>query len=397
MAENLKKSLIFLHNALVGFLCLLSVYYICYYTDIDMLQNALIWGTLTGITYKLSFDLKKFRLVVGAVYLTTSIFIFPWYYMPLIYIVTMLVYMFVKAVFPNFFTCTESEYMNIVVHTNGILVLIVCSFVKYLFFQDNIFDLKNDIFLMVLICILESAWELIFVYWNLKEHDVISSISKNAINAIRDSYGIYIIYFCLVLNMVILYQDYSYLGLGLASSYIFALSFAFSKEAKATQIEEDSYKDILTGVKNKKYYLEKLPDEFSTNVAIFFIDFNGFKGINDTYGHETGDAVIIHGAKILSKVVRGKDDIIRFGGDEFMLILYDADRALCKQIIARISALCDEMLYKNDDISIKIKMAIGVALCPEESQSKDELLTIADEKMYESKKHKLEHDITYMF
>lgn len=199
----------------------------------------------------------------------------------------------------------------------------------------------------------------------------------------------------MTINVVIMYTDHNYMGLVVASSYIVTLYFAFEKQAKAVKIEEESFTDILTGVRNKKYYIEALPEEFPNSCAIFFIDFNGFKQINDKYGHDIGDEIIILGGEILTRSVREKDDVIRFGGDEFMLLVKDANREVCKEVVKRIESLCNEKVYKNGDLELKVSMSIGIAICPEESNIKDELATIADEKMYKAKKDKNKSLITY--
>lgn len=361
------------------------------------LQQAIIWAIISGITYRLVFDLKVMNFYIGAMFSTAIIFIFEWWYIPFIYIINQCIYRF-SCLIVNDGSLTGQRPLSreIYIILNMVITGVLSAFVKMYFLPEGPINLSSSIVALLIICVIESALGLICIYIDLKQNDMISSITLSLISHLKDNYGIYIIYFFMVINIVVMYQEFGYVGLVVASSYIFTLQIAFDKQAKVTQIKEESFSDVLTGVKNKKFYIESLPDEFTNSCAIFFIDFNEFKSINDKYGHDVGDDVIIRGGEILSKAVRDKDEVIRFGGDEFMLLIADADREICKEIINRIERLCEEMIYRNEELEIKVSMAIGVAICPEESNVKDELATIADNKMYKAKQSKSEKNVVYI-
>lgn len=397
MKEN-KKVRYFeaIHNIISTIFIIVSFYFMFQNLSSEILGEAIIWGIVTGILYRMSFNMIDMDFNVGSLFATVAIFVFPWSYIAFIYGLANII----NYTINSFEQKTSSEnkkgfFRHYFIVSNMIIVGAICGLIKIYFLGYGDVNLKTDFIMMIVICIIESAMGLITIYSDLKVQDKIDSMQTSVSKHLKETYGIYIVYILLVILIAILYQDYSYIGLILASSCIFSLRIAFDKQAKAILIEEESYTDILTGVKNKKFYLDKLPEEFTTACAIFFIDFNGFKTINDTYGHDIGDEVIIHGAQILNNAVRTRDNVIRFGGDEFVLIIKDATKPICERIIQTIETQCKENLFKSGDLELQISMAIGVALCPEESQLKEELSVIADEKMYKAKQNKKNGLVVY--
>ena len=385
-----------IHNAIAIIITIISFMFLIKNATPEGMLNAIVWSIISGITYRMVFDLKVIHFYIGALFSTVILFLFEWWYIPFIYILNQFIYRSSCLIVRDGSKTGERPLAReVFIVLNLVNTGVLISFIKMYFMPNMQVDLSTNLLAMIIVCIIESFIGLIFIYLDLKQQDKISSIPMSIAMHLKETYGIYAVYICMVINIVIMYQDNGYVGLAIASSYIFALRLAFDKQAKANQIEAESYTDVLTGVKNKKYYIESLPEEFTSSCAIFFIDFNGFKGINDKYGHDVGDDIIILGGEILSKAVREKDDVIRFGGDEFMLLISDADRDVCREVIKRIENLCEEMTYKKGEIEIKISMAIGIAICPEESNLKDELATIADEKMYKAKENKTKFNLVY--
>lgn len=386
-----------IHNTIAIIFSLFSLFFIYKYASPNDISSALLWAVISGLSYRMVFDLKVIHFYVGALFSTALIFIYDWWLIPFIYIISQCIYRFSCLVLRDGTTKTGERPLSreIFIILNLVNVGVASSFLKMYFLPNKEIHLTSDIFSLVIVCIFESLIGLVFIYLDLKQQDRISSITLSIASHLKETYGIYMVYIFMVINIVVLYQGNGYIGLAIASSSIFSLRLAFDKQAKAKQIEAESYTDVLTGVKNKKFYIEMLPDEFANSCAIFFIDFNGFKGVNDKYGHDVGDDVIVLGGEILRKSVREKDEVIRFGGDEFMLLLTDADREVCKEVIRRIETLCEEMTYSKSGLNIKISMAIGVAICPEESNIKDELATIADGKMYTAKESKKDRNIVF--
>ena len=385
-----------IHNIIAIIITIIATYVMTKNTTPDNMLNAILWSIIIGFTYRMMFNVKVMNFYIGSLFTTAVIFMFDWWYIPFIYILSQSIYRFsCLVVSDGSRTGKRPLKREIFIVLNMVVSGFISAMARIYFIDATDISTVRNLFAMIVVCLIESAVGLIFIYIDLKQQEKISSITRSIASHLQDAYGLYVVYIMMTINVVIMYLDYSYIGLVVSSSFIFTLHFAFEKQAKATQIKEESFTDVLTGVKNKKYYIESLPEEFSNSCAVFFIDFNGFKQINDKYGHDIGDEIIVLGGEILSNAVREKDDVIRFGGDEFMLLVKDANREICKEVIKRIQTLCEEKIYKNGELELKLSMSIGIAICPEESNIKDELATIADEKMYKAKKNKEKSLITY--
>lgn len=396
--ELKKRPYYTIHNIASIIISLISFIYLYKYNSPTMIQEAIIWAIIIGVSFLFVFDIKGLELTIGGVLCTCIVFLFKWYYMPLIFILSYALYITLLAITKGTKYVKDEEYtLSRVIFGIGdyILIEIICNQIFLFFVPSGNLVLNKDILSVLIIVILESLLCIISIMIDLKERDYISSIIESIIDNIRELYAIYLISIPFAILISVMYKDYGFLGFALAGSFAFVLQVAFSKQARVIEIEEESYTDVLTGVKNKKYYIEQIPENLDSSCAIFFIDFNGFKQVNDTYGHDVGDSVIIHGANILKNALRERDEIIRFGGDEFMLLIKEADREICKNVALRIANLCDEMIFKEDDIELKIGMAIGIGICPEESDVKETLSAIADTKMYEAKQDKTTKNVVF--
>lgn len=123
-------------------------------------------------------------------------------------------------------------------------------------------------------------------------------------------------------------------------------------------------------------------------IAILFLDIDGFKGINDALGHAVGDEVLKHAAHCIASSVRDVDFVCRYGGDEFVVLVTDLaqarDAALVSQKIA--SAVASPITIESRTISLSL--SIGVSSYPEDGIEADTLIRRADLAMYEAKKLK---------
>lgn len=150
--------------------------------------------------------------------------------------------------------------------------------------------------------------------------------------------------------------------------------------------------DQLTGLPNRRALVEKLADSLTrasrtrTPVALLFIDLDGFKRVNDDFGHAEGDAVLCEVAARLREAVRDTDVVARMGGDEFVVLLdtevHDSTlTALCARIQDSLKPACQ---FANGEASIGA--SIGVAMHPPLPSFADDLLKRADAAMYEAKR-----------
>ena len=154
------------------------------------------------------------------------------------------------------------------------------------------------------------------------------------------------------------------------------------------ELENLANTDALTGLFNKRYFekMMEIRDEKKTPYALFYMDLDLFKPVNDTYGHEMGDKVLKEVAKRLLMCIRSNDYAFRIGGDEFMLILKgNLDAQICEKRIERIKKLIGEP-YEFDGYTIKIGISCGSAVYPDDAGCASDIQKIADKRMYEDKK-----------
>lgn len=154
------------------------------------------------------------------------------------------------------------------------------------------------------------------------------------------------------------------------------------------ELENLANTDAFTGLFNKRYFekMMEIRDEKKKPYALFYMDLDLFKPVNDTYGHEMGDKVLKEVAKRLLKCIRSNDYAFRIGGDEFMLILNgNLDAQLCEKRIERIKKLIGEP-YEFDGHTIKIGISCGSAVYPDDADCAADIQKIADKRMYEDKK-----------
>lgn len=154
------------------------------------------------------------------------------------------------------------------------------------------------------------------------------------------------------------------------------------------ELENLANTDALTGLFNKRYFekMMKIRDDKKTPYALFYMDLDFFKPVNDTYGHEMGDKVLKEVAKRLLMCIRSNDYAFRIGGDEFMLILKGIlDAQICEKRIERIKKLIGEP-YEFDGYTIKIGISCGSAVYPDDAGCASDIQKIADKRMYEDKK-----------
>jgi diguanylate cyclase (GGDEF)-like protein len=151
-----------------------------------------------------------------------------------------------------------------------------------------------------------------------------------------------------------------------------------------------SFTDPLTEIYNRRS-LEDMSSRFISHAArlgkpltFMLIDVDGFKEVNTRFGHLTGDFVLAEIATLLKSSVRGADAVIRYGGDEFLVILADASRADAWRVIERVRAFLDDWNQAGHLNAFQASLSFGVAEWSK-GQTLDEVLDVADRDMYESK------------
>ena len=156
--------------------------------------------------------------------------------------------------------------------------------------------------------------------------------------------------------------------------------------------------DPLTGLLNRRAFEEygekllSLAKRERKKVALLFLDLCWFKNINDKYGHETGDLVLKVLGSRLEKVFRESDVVARFGGDEFVALLYDCDENNLSQLLDRVFQIVEEPI-QLDDKSFQVGVNVGVAIYPDDARELDQLIRLADMAMYYAKKRGLKYAV----
>ena len=156
------------------------------------------------------------------------------------------------------------------------------------------------------------------------------------------------------------------------------------------ELEKLAHFDALTGLPSLIFTEGRLKEVTlkvnSEKIAIMFIDLDGFKAVNDTYGHHMGDLVLKDVAKRLRHAIRSTDLVTRVGGDEFMVIIYNAiDRAMIEALAGKIIASI-QLPMKINGVTINIGASVGISTYPDQSENISELKTFADQAMYKAKR-----------
>ena len=153
-----------------------------------------------------------------------------------------------------------------------------------------------------------------------------------------------------------------------------------------------AHHDSLTGLANRRHFINEIENAIfnaKLNDSVFcvlYFDLNGFKKINDTLGHHSGDIILVEFAKRLRIQSRGTDIIARLGGDEFSMLLPGlSDRDVIQsKILSYSKALADPLML--DNTSYQISASIGHAVYPRHGTDYESLLKVADQKMYSVKR-----------
>lgn len=151
--------------------------------------------------------------------------------------------------------------------------------------------------------------------------------------------------------------------------------------------------DKLTGLANRHYFDQKLREEVDyvlgkgTVLNILLFDLDNFKGFNDTYGHTSGDKLLILFSDIIRQCVRNSDIPIRYGGEEFMILIKDLDIILAKSVGDRIRKQLEKqrVYLGQQDEKRKVTVSCGVAQFPTHSANIKEVIEKADQALYRAK------------
>ena len=174
--------------------------------------------------------------------------------------------------------------------------------------------------------------------------------------------------------------------------YGYAALLTSNWEQERRRLMRVSRVDELTGLYNLRALKEQLPiwlgpaARTGRRMAVIMMDIDGFKDVNDRLGHGTGNELLKEVANLLRFAVRVGDEPFRFGGDEFILLLSDADADGAVVVATRIQDIYRSMGQTLRGTDIDVSFSIGIATFPEDGATPEAMLTHADEALYEAKR-----------
>jgi diguanylate cyclase (GGDEF)-like protein/PAS domain S-box-containing protein len=164
-----------------------------------------------------------------------------------------------------------------------------------------------------------------------------------------------------------------------------------ARRNEAERLNHLAYYDQLTEIPNRYLLLDRMShliaqsDRNEKSFALFFIDIDNFKHINDSKGHAFGDQILVETAARLKKFIRNSDTVARMGGDEFVLLLENVSNkedatAVAKELLQHLN-----QCYLSTNEPFDFTCSVGIAIYPIDGTSKDALLAYADKAMYRAK------------
>ncbi len=169
---------------------------------------------------------------------------------------------------------------------------------------------------------------------------------------------------------------------------------AISNASLHQMISRQAYSDTLTGLPNRRALDERLEEEVQAarrnnySFAVIMMDLDGFKDVNDTYGHATGDDVLRLVFNQMARGVRNTDFLARYGGDELTLILSQSDMSSAQIVAEKIVEGMNNIKFKfKDGKKLKLGISGGIAIFPVNARNGPDLLRAADAALYKAKRY----------
>jgi diguanylate cyclase (GGDEF)-like protein len=182
---------------------------------------------------------------------------------------------------------------------------------------------------------------------------------------------------------------------GALRKFVDHVSVALSNAAWEERLYHQAHYDTLTNLPNRALLKDRLEQAIAraqrnqSSIGVFFLDMDHFKLVNDSLGHAAGDIFLRKIADVLKNSIRGVDTVVRFGGDEFVIIIPDIDSST--DMVFELGAIADK-IFRNaqaefvvENQALQPKVSIGIAIYPKDGQASEELIKHADAAMYHAK------------
>jgi diguanylate cyclase (GGDEF)-like protein len=190
--------------------------------------------------------------------------------------------------------------------------------------------------------------------------------------------------------VIALYKGWAFLLLTAVLLYILLVKESARRDAVETDLRALAIYDPLTGLLNRACFMEHLERSLACaararkKVGVAFIDLDGFKAINDRFGHQAGDLLLMEIGRRISRVVRAADSAARFGGDEFVVLVPDERARGLHRLAERLTAALREPISVLGT-EVAITASVGLAFYPDNGLRGEQILRAADLAMYQVK------------
>ncbi len=181
-------------------------------------------------------------------------------------------------------------------------------------------------------------------------------------------------------------------SLAVALMFRLHLEAELMKQEASIQLYRQANYDNLTGLANRHYFDGSFRRSIAAanrrkaKIALLYLDLNDFKYVNDTFGHQVGDSMLVIAAGLILDAIRADDLASRFGGDEFVVMLESIQgRSDVESVVRRIRESFAQVT-QVDGQNVKLKTSVGYAIYPDDAQTVDDLVKRADKRMYEDKR-----------
>jgi diguanylate cyclase (GGDEF)-like protein len=161
-------------------------------------------------------------------------------------------------------------------------------------------------------------------------------------------------------------------------------------EARVATLDGLDHQDSLIPIPHRRGFMRELVrliarvQRYEGTAAMLFVDLDGLKMINDSFGHRAGDEALIEVAGLLAKGIRRSDVVARIGGDEFGILLERADESSAEETAARLTNLIGDCEFSHDGDALPLSVAIGIAMI-EAGDTAEQVMARADAEMYRRK------------
>jgi diguanylate cyclase (GGDEF)-like protein len=158
-------------------------------------------------------------------------------------------------------------------------------------------------------------------------------------------------------------------------------------------MERMATRDALTGLPNRRTFMGRIEEAVARHrrsggtFGLILSDIDHFKSVNDTYGHPVGDEVLRQVASAFRETLRETDMPARYGGEEFIILLEETDMKGCEILANRVREAVSELTFQSDKGPFQCTISMGIAIWPSDHEDTSELIELADQALYHSKKN----------